>query len=574
MPDDDPNANRDPEERSAFDDPRWWNADSLTRELEALAPELRRLLAEALAGDGSLELTLGLTSAEARARVRAGLLDLGWVTVGPEPAAVLTIARPAREWLASALIGSPRLERHARPRLATEPDRDAAEVTLARYRARPEAEREALREVARRGGWCSSAALDERSRRVLIEARPDLDFALARLEQALPAERGRGPVALLSPHLLLLLGDPPRSATRIRGAPGPLLATATLSGLLDRGRLRPRKRGGWRKRDLAELARLCPAGPGPWCPAEPAAALLEIAIEAGLLTLAEGEIQRGPALDSHQLAPPTRRAERLRAAAARRALSELDSGREAVLEMTESSFDWLDITPRALGVDELDRVLLLARLGEVLRSGSRLDEAAELDDLAAGLWRAGTPWLAWLGLVDLGMDHLGAPVSLRPSEFLRAGLSGDEGEAAVELLTADGRSDRVALGIPSARARLLWRCAEEGELEQQAERLVWRPTRARLEVLRGRLEALAPGAFDALPRAPERSEITTVRARRWLILDVPSVALADRLAELDELKPGVVDRITPTVLLLRGPEVLDDALRDRLAELGVAIEGP
>lgn len=537
---------------------RAWDPAELSAELAALSEEQRALLAEAIArGPEADPYALRWTAARTGQVARLAA-ELPWLSIGPDHAPVLRFELGAYDILAAGLRGLPRLAR----RKLTPPSPDLDALSQA-----PSELALALRELAARGGFCPLASLSEAAARVLgrksSSASPFLSVGRS---PALPSrDRQRGPWALLSPEAFAALAPPPPRPERwIPACPWLSLAIAALAGAARRGELAGR---GPRRRGLALAAALLPTAEACFPPAELERA--ELAWEAALRAeLIDSRGEPGPTLEIFLIERPLNRLRRILAGAAR-ALGLVDF-HEEVAALGQAALVFLADHPRPMALDGPLRGGLLAHIRA--RIGGE-QEAEDLggwgtEDLAAAAWPLTAPLLEALGLAAIARDHLGAPCSLTSTPFLRGLLAPEERPS----LQVQGDEARVALAEKSLGPAL--GLALLGGLRREERGAALRLSRAAL-LARGRPAAEAALGELVAPQAARAwlGAGPIARARSWFVVEVSSAELADALAAHPVMEGRLLDRVTPTVLLLFGPDSLDEPLRQVFDELGIALEG-
>ena len=212
-------------------------------------------------------------------------------------------------------------------------------------------------------------------------------------------------------------------------------------------------------------------------------------------------------------------------------------------------------------------------------AAERASHAVPLEDAVALAWEAVVPAAEATGLVTLERDARGAPVRLVPTVLLRSLRSAEAAPAERSVIVA---SDGEAIVLPgpgaAAGALLLGRL---GELVSPGDSLRYRVTAATvgaahaagcdLDVSLAELRRLARGevplAFERLLRDAASASVRA-RARVLHVLEVPRAGAADRAARI--LGALLIDRLTPTVLVVAGPLPL--AMRRALAREGVFVE--
>lgn len=471
------------------------------------------------------------------------------------------------------------------------------ELAPARDVARALARPEAARARARAGGEGVLALVEELLRRggiapLISLPRAVRETALAPdspLERLFLGEVGRldRPCALLAREVLeglALEAAPPAPA---QGPARPLLAGALLAvfpalALAREGELRETRRGVLEKRARERLERLLgtesPLGGRALAPPRDEPELFARAlVAAGLLEAREdGALAPGPAAPVFASGGTRERAQLLVRGYAEAASPPGGEWPGAVQGLAAAVQDELASLEGPAPPD------LPARLG-VYRWLERGDRTAsdpdglELTDLAALAATIALPAAEAVGLVAVEPGGDGAPARVWPTP-LAAAVRGGAAPERCAILSADGEAVVLPLAGAAEAALDLSRVAERtGSGEVLRFRLTAtsvRGAQARPEELEALLDRLRARARGEVPESFERllrdAGAASVRARTSVlrVLEVPRVAFADRAARV--LGERVIDRLTPTLLVLREP--LSPADRRALAREGIFVD--
>jgi hypothetical protein len=570
-----------------------------------LGPSERELLERVLARGGRA--TLEDAGADPAAIARLERL-LGWFGFEAElragPQARVVIARDVLELVASSVAGVPALRRRPVRFLslearvsALEPEEHADLAELARpgrIRERARAAGEGVfllvGELVRRGGLAPLVSLPRELREIALAADAPLERALLGAVGRLEG-RGAGldldrPFAVLAREvyraLVLDEGRPPERAAARPLVAGALLGVFPALALAREGELRETKRGVLAQRSREHLETILSGRSRSLGRAEDEPTLFARAlVEAGLLERRpDGQLAPGPLVEPFARGGLREQVEILLGGWER--ATPVPGGPAPGVAAKLASL----VREELLAIEgpvppELPARLAVYRFLERSVAGVPAPvepDALELEDAVSLAWAIAVPAAEAVGLIAVEPDPCGSPDWLRPTE-LQLALRGDA--RVLErclILSADGEAVVLPVAGAPLAALLLSRVAERASA---GEVLRFRLTPAsvrrgelradELESLLARLSELARGEVpESFARTLRDAGGSAVRARTSVlrVLDVPRVAAADRAARI--LGDSVLDRLTPTLLVLREP--LSAAQRRALAKEGVFVD--
>jgi hypothetical protein len=361
-----------------------WDSAEIAGELAALEVWQREALAAVLRADGCLD--LGRVSPEAREALIKLASALSFLDSGDDPAEqgrVLRIIDGAWPALCAALEGTERRRRKA--------SEEPIQIGL----SPPPSSSKALEDLVQHGGLCRWGVFDKAQRQQLSEAAQS-PWGRGRLSFF---ETRRGLVLALSPQAYLELDARPRAESWLPARPDWALSAISVLGLAERGELKLHRSGAFTKtqRALLGLDLLTSSEPHAWELIEAEAFLLDTLLRLGWID------SSGTATEN---APP-------RQASALELLRGLRRGLLLALELRDEPSAEKALLGLCGGRAQsltcaLDRVLLT----ELWENSSNSDD--EFEDRRLRSWVQVAPIAVALGLAELGLDALGAPVSLKP----------------------------------------------------------------------------------------------------------------------------------------------------------------
>ncbi|MDF1664563.1 MAG: hypothetical protein P1V97_22580, partial [Planctomycetota bacterium] len=187
-------------------------------------------------------------------------------------------------------------------------------------------------------------------------------------------------------------------------------------------------------------------------------------------------------------------------------------------------------------------------------------------DLKAACWPRIVPLANALGFIEIGVDHLGAPLALRSTRLARATF-----QEASNMARRHGKEIELETDLFK-----LLEAAFIGPLMMDQQKILWRIGKnpAAIEDIR---DFLMPFKLDDETKAWLKSlkaqkKTVKARARSWYVLEIESAELADKVAESELLQDIIIDRVTPTVFLLKNASSLTDSYKRELKRLGLDLE--
>jgi hypothetical protein len=188
-----------------------------------------------------------------------------------------------------------------------------------------------------------------------------------------------------------------------------------------------------------------------------------------------------------------------------------------------------------------------------------------LMDLKAACWPRVGPLAHFLGLVDIALDHLKAPIALRPSDIALRTFARDAANGSLSMrsgaleLSADlftlAKAASIAPLFP-ARSFVQWKVPKRpGHIEE-------------LQELGQSLE------LDDSCKAWIKSfkSCMRARARNWFVLEVDKAETADKIAQSLILQRIILEQLTPTVFLLTSPASLTARVRAEFKRLDIILD--
>lgn len=551
-----------------FDADSLWSPESIARQLadlqrsELWSESLGAALVQAVEQGGWADLSEVLNIKQRR-RLRRHFEDFDWLQLGPEPAALLTIAGGAYATVASALLSIPKLQ-SPWLRLPEAGPHDTPHDT-------PPERQATLRELAGRGGLSLVAELPEEHRQPIL-AEEVSEWSVGVLIPGLFSDSNRGPWVAMAPELYQRHRPSPVAESWQSQAPWLFLSARTLMDAARRGQLNRTRKGTLSKACLRrqQLADLEPKLSHP-LDLSPAESVLEILQHARLLEAQQNFVRLGPAAQDFQALAAKAQLELL----IRAGLEVYDLGASpALVDAAFESLRRLLNAPQELKLDEPARLIILRSL----RDGSLpslADENSSFHDLAARLWPLTVPTWERFGLVECGLNARGFPVSCRPTAFALA-LYDCESLPPERRVSRSRQASMLLFEGPSHPC--LAELTSSGRFLTFASPTVWKadPSPETWSQAAGALLKCfevyeAPPDLKAEVKAAHKPRVLG-RARSWYVLEVASADLVDQLERLPGLENAILERLTPTVLLLTGPSALTTKVQQAITELGIDLQ--
>lgn len=521
------------------------------RELSGITSQShRRLLQSLVKARGELDLSQSEWSPSERRKLLKWSESFEWLERGPDNAPTLSVAPDFFPFLAEALSNVPRRLKRSRSR----PPETYKQHEL----------EDLLSEMAQESPIRLLAEFSEDEQKLLLSAQNSGDSKGFVIEEwtNCPLEETR-----LGPVVRLINQDfSRRTAPKVAKWLPPnyqlLLGSLNALGLARRGELQFRIDGTLKKsierQILGEREGLPLAFP---VPEVPKVTLILAALERGKLIQRSG--RRAEILEERPLQSSRDLLSLLHNFAG---VLDLPSSHRAIEGICNESFRFLFERRSPLYLTEALDVGLNEWIEETEKYGPELEATPSWSvlDLKAACWPRLVPLANALGLIEVGLDHLGAPLALRPSGLVRSTFQDFSGNKAsrqgrnIVLETDFFKLVEAALIAPvhGEEKSFLWRLGKSSEAAEQARDVLM--------------------AFDLEDDTMTwlRSLKTQVkaRARRWYVLEIESAELADQVAESATLQEVILDRVTPTVFLLKNETCLTESVRRELAALGLDLD--
>jgi hypothetical protein len=540
-----------------------WSQDpqDIVEQIAALKSEsFLKLLRQLVRAGGELDLFKTGLEPEERRQCLKKAADLDWLRCGPDYAPSLTILPQAFPLVAATLDAVPR-------------EIPASGCWTANFKVKASADelRSLLSEAADWGGVKLLAEFSASQRATLIGALADPNtpspYSLVNLEACPIEERLKGPCLLLSADYQREIFAP-QFARWAPQCPHLLLATLSLLGLAARGELQVKQDGFLRSAPRKKLEQ-CLRG------FEPIFPIPETNLpEALRLSLEQNKIiepaHHGSCFTLSNPEFPSHTEDIVNLLHRLASLLNLPDAHPAIVPICDEALRKLLRNGQVQSLTEALDDALLQWVHEQERfhisiKGEEETPNWSLIDLKAACWPRLVPLANALGLVDIALDHLDAPVALRPSTLAL------ESFGFLDLRpTLKKASKHFEI---SGDIFLLRQAADIAPLGANKEGIQWfLPTKiglnSKVTDLLDRLELNEPCQEW---RKGLRSRVQA-RARRWLVLEVDKADSADRIAQSSILQPILFERLTPTVFLLSHPQCLDDKMKDEFGRLEIDLD--
>lgn len=536
-------------------DSRWREESiDLLKELSAITSLThRRLLRLLVESRGELDLSQTDWTPSERRKLLKWSEAFDWLDRGPDNAPTLSVAPEFFGILAEALTDVPRRLPKSRRSQAHNYDKDALDVLLS--------------DMAKRGSVRLLAEFTKSEQALLLSAHDqgDCEFFAVEEWRACPLEETKlGPLVRLKTKFISRRAVP-KVASWLEPNYNLLLGTLSTLGLAKRGELKFRIDLSLKKSIERQIFspeehpdRAFPI------PELPPMKLILAGLERGKFIKREG--RKAVFLKEDSLTCTDDLLSLLHHFAG---VLDLPSSHQGIAPICDHAFRFLFQQNAPLFLTDP----LEVGLNEWIEDTERFSSAVEgwphwtLLDLKAACWPRIVPLANALGLIEIGLDHLGAPLALRATKMARATFQ----ESVGNLARLDGRQIELETDLfKLAEAALI------APLTMEKQRIRWHLGKkpAAIESIRDFLMAFdQDSATEAwLKSLKSKQTMVKARARSWYVLEVESAELADRVAASEILQNIILERITPTVFLLENASCLTDSYKRELKRLGLDLE--